>query len=127
MTSLQNHGLIACLVNQDGGEFCKVFGYTEHGWKRGDKEQKAIGTNIWLLELIEYCEVHSLKVLSISSPQTILGDLRGMRQSVDKGQGTMYPEVMMLKQLGHADLFVRPTGGMKAAQRAFESPYVIHV
>ena len=133
MTSLQNHGLIACLVNQDGEEFCKVFGYTEHGvhLRSGKVAKHSIGTKAWLLELIGYCDAHNLKIRSISSPATILGDLKWRKQTGKEithalNTSVTMPESLMLRRLGREELFVPVVRGETTAERVFVSPYGPH-
>ena len=138
MTSLQNQGLTATLVDQDGKEFCRVFGYYENGnrperSKNKIEGKKAIGTSVWLAELIDYCDKRGLKIRCISTPQTILGDLKHRKVTGchDGSNGSVaIPELVMLAPFKRQDLYacpeMKPREGNCTSLDPFVSPYGLH-
>ena len=138
MTSLQNQGLTATLAGQDGEEFCRVFGYYENGnrperSKNKIEKKKAIGTSVWLEELIDYCDKRNLKIRCISTPATILGDLKHRKPtgSHDRVNGSVaIPELVMLAPFKRQDLYagpeMKPREGNYTGLDPFVSPYGIH-
>jgi hypothetical protein len=94
MSSISNHGLIAQLVDREGKVFSRVFGYYD----------PQFGARTWLGELVEYCDNRDLRVQVISSPATILKDIRCREFSRAGRECTHFPEEESLGQLGRADL-----------------------
>lgn len=112
MSSWQNAGFIATLVDRGGQQVSKVFGYPDSGKREltTRARRKPLGVEHWLRELAAYCDAHDLKVRVLSSPQTILRDLRGSRAvQRDVAVVTEYPEERMLQRIGRRDLL--DTGG----------------
>ncbi len=66
-------------------------------------------------QAVARADVLNAKIVSISSPLTIVTDLRGKRVQKDSRTGeapdVVYPERVMLGKLGRLDLFKRPAGG----------------
>lgn len=53
------------------------------------------------------------KIVSICTPQTILTDLQGTRELLEKRhtQAVLFPEINLLGKIKRLDLFSRPSGG----------------
>ena len=113
MGSVQNHGLIATLINPEGKQFSMVFGYPDFGDVRQVNGRRTItrlpmGMQVWTRELIDFCDKRKLRIQSISTPATILADLKGRMHGGVARKGITLPEASMLGQLDRMDLFEKP-------------------
>lgn len=117
MGSMQYFGLIATLRDKAGKEWSKVFGYHDTGDRSSEYRigkrikyfvRTPTGQRVWIQEMADYCDKHDLKVVCISSPATILTDVKnGSRVNMQNG-AVWFPEYAMLSEINRPDLFAAP-------------------
>lgn len=87
---MRNLGLTATVTDGRGGLKSLVF---------------AGSTGEAVAELVDYCDLHGVKVVSVSSPQTILADVQGRKVSHRSRTKRMtLPESNLLGMVGRRDL-----------------------
>jgi hypothetical protein len=121
-----NDGCIVTFELEDGQILVEQFSQTVFSTqRRGDRKTHRVGIP-YVLQAAERADELQARIVSISSPSTVLTDLQGTRarleaqSSPDGLKGGMqqgpanlvsYPEVMMLGKIKRIDLFKRPVGG----------------